>query len=30
MPKLDGNGVTVIANAAIVVYLDITPKEAIS
>ena len=30
VPKPDGNGVTVIANAAIVVYLDITPKEAIS
>ena len=30
VPKPDGNGVTVIANAAIVVYLDVTPKEAIS
>ena len=30
VPKPDGNGVTVIANAAIVVYLDIVPRGAAS
>ena len=30
VPKPDGNGMTVIANAAIVVYLDIAPRGAAS